>query len=80
MKTYIDRAERWPVSLPGYALSPNRDLDIVLSDLSYSGCQIRCADPLKTGELVELRVVKRGAIQAEIRWAAKGSAGAKFMS
>ena len=80
MKTYIERAERWPVNLPGYALSHERDSDVLLADLSYSGCQIRCADPLNTGEVVELRIVKRGAIQAEIRWAAKGRAGARFMS
>jgi hypothetical protein len=80
MKTYVERAERRPVNLPGYALNESRDSDVLLADLSYAGCQIRCADQLKTGELIELRVVKRGAIQVEIRWAHKGRAGARFLS
>lgn len=80
MKTYVDRAERRPVSLPGYALSETRDSDIMLADVSYTGCQIRCADSLKMGELVELRVVKRGAIQVEIRWSRKDRAGARFLN
>ncbi|MFL6725734.1 MAG: PilZ domain-containing protein [Sphingomicrobium sp.] len=80
MKTFVARAERRPVNLRGYALGPNRDSDILVADLSYTGCQIRCDEALKAGEIVELRVVKRGAIDAEIRWAAKGLAGAKFLN
>jgi hypothetical protein len=80
MKTYTDRAERRAVSLRGYALNESRDSDILLADLSYTGCQIRCADALKAGEFVELRVMKRGAVQAEIRWADKDRAGAQFLN
>lgn len=80
MKTYIDRAERRPVSLRGYALSETRDSDIVLADVSYTGCQIRCGDALKKGEVVELRVLKRGAIDVEIRWSDKDRSGARFLS
>ena len=80
MKTYIDRAERRPVSLRGYALSETRDSDIMLADVSYTGCQIRCDDPLEKGEVVELRILKRGAIEAEIRWSKKDRSGARFLS
>jgi hypothetical protein len=80
MKTYIDRAERRPVSLRGYALNESRDSDILVADLSYTGCQIRCTDALKAGEFVELRVMKRGAVQAEIRWADEDRAGAQFLN
>ena len=79
-RNLIDRAERWPVSLRGFALSESRDSDILVSELSYAGCQFRCDDPFSTGEKVELRIIKRGAIQAEIRWADEGRAGAKFVS
>jgi hypothetical protein len=80
MRTFVDRAERRPVSLRGYALSETRDSDIMVADLSYTGCQIRCADALKRGEVIELRVLKRGAIVAEIRWSAKDRAGARFIN
>jgi hypothetical protein len=76
----VDRAERRQVNLRGYALNATRDLDILVSNLSYTGCQIRCEDVLTPGEIVELRVVKRGAIQAEIRWSDEQRAGALFLN
>ncbi len=80
MDGFVDRAERRPVSLRGFALSSTRDSDVLVSDLSYTGCQIRCEDALQPGEVVELRILKRGLIEAEIRWSAKGCAGAQFLS
>lgn len=79
-KTFAERAVRWPVNLRGFALSKTRDSDIFVSDLSYAGCQFHCRDSFNTGEVVELRIVKRGAIQAEIRWSDQGRAGARFLS
>lgn len=80
MKSHVDRAERRPVSLRGYALNEGRDLDIMVANLSYTGCEIRCEEALTPGEIVELRVVKRGAIQAEIRWTGDDRAGAQFLN
>jgi hypothetical protein len=75
----IDRAERWPVDLRGFALSDTRDSDISVSELSYGGCKLSCEEPFSEGELVELRIIKRGAVQAEIRWFDDGRAGARFV-
>ena len=79
-KTFIQRDERRPVSMRGFALSPSRDSDVTLSDLSYGGCQIHSKDKFKTGERFELRVIKRGAMQVEVCWASEGRAGARFIS
>jgi hypothetical protein len=79
-KTFVPRADRRPVSLRGFALGEARDSDILVADLSYSGCGIRCDDKFQNGEIVELRVVKRGAIQAEIRWTGEGRAGVQFLN
>lgn len=79
-KTFLMRPERRPVSLRGFALSSTRDSDIHLSDMSYGGCGMRCDDKFKPGEVVELRIMRRGAVQAEIRWTARGRAGAQFLS
>lgn len=76
---FVERAERRPVILRGFALSAKHDSDIEVSDLSYAGCRFGSADRFKPGEIVELRLLKRGAIEAEIRWAAKGCAGALFI-
>jgi hypothetical protein len=78
-KTFVERGERRPVSLRGFALSARHDADILVSDVSYSGCQFRSEERFKSGETVELRIIKRGAIEAEIRWTADGRAGARFI-
>jgi hypothetical protein len=75
----VERAERRPVSLRGFALSATHDSDIEVSDLSYSGCRFDSGDKFKAGEVVELRILKRGAIEAEIRWSSNGCSGARFV-
>ena len=80
MRTFVLRNKRQPVNLRAFALSPTRDSDVILSDLSYKGCQIRSLDAFKPGEILELRVIKRGLIQAEIRWARQGRAGVRFIA
>ena len=76
---FVERPERWVVELKGFALNAKHDSDIELFDLSYTGCRFGCADKFKAGEIVELRILKRGAIQAEIRWSSGGCAGARFI-
>jgi len=76
---FIERAERWPVSLRGFALNTRHDADIEVSELSYTGCRFDSADRFKCGEIVELRLLKRGAIGAEIRWSVDGRSGARFV-
>jgi PilZ domain len=78
-KLFVERDERWPVSLRGFALNALHDSDIEVSELSYTGCRFDSGDKFKAGEVVELRLLKRGAIQAEVRWSADGRAGARFI-
>ncbi|MEP6983488.1 MAG: PilZ domain-containing protein [Sphingomicrobium sp.] len=79
MNGFAERAERRPVSLRGFALSATHDSDILVSDVSYTGCQFTSEDAFAAGETVELRILKRGAAEAEIRWSADGRAGARFI-
>jgi len=79
-KNFVTRSERWPVELPGFALNETRDSDVLISQLSYEGCQFRSDDSFEPGELVELRIIKRGAVQAEVRWSNGGRAGACFLN
>ena len=78
-KSFVERAERWPVSLKGFALNAKHDSDIEISELSYTGCCFDSDDKFKSGEIVELRILKRGAIDAEVRWWSGGRAGARFI-
>ena len=66
-KTFIRRADRHSV-------------DLRVADLSYGGCQIRSEDAFSAGEVVELRIIKRGAAAAEIRWSTEGRAGVRFIN
>lgn len=77
-KSWIARPERRPVDLRGFALAEGVDADIEVSDLSYDGCQIRWSERLKAGDAIELRIIGRGGIQAEVRWVRKGRAGVRF--
>jgi hypothetical protein len=79
MNAFAERADRRSVSLRGFALSATHDSDILVSDVSYTGCQFTSDDAFEAGETVELRIVKRGSSQAEIRWSADGRAGARFI-
>ena len=80
MKDLETRAERRPVNMRAFALSPTRDSDVTVADLSYTGCRLHSDDRFEAGEVVELRIIKRGAIAAEIRWADNGRAGARFLN
>lgn len=80
VNAFVVREERRAVNLRAFALSATRDSDVVVSDLSYTGCQLRSGDAFETGELFELRVIKRGAVAVEIRWVHDDCAGARFVN
>ena len=74
-----DRSERRPVSLRGYAiLGDGSHHSITVLDLSYEGCGIEAATPLEPGQPLKLSVLRRGAIDAVVRWAGDGKAGLVF--
>src|SRR6185295_1404942 len=73
------RAERRSVSMDGHILlAGGVTHDIIVTDLSYEGCGIETAAPLEPGQAVKLSVLRRGAMDAEVRWAKDGKAGLGF--
>jgi len=75
----VDRRERRPVSLRGFALREDGStIEILLLDLSYEGCGIETALDLAPGESLKLSVLRRGAIEAKVRWCKDGKAGLVF--
>ena len=78
---YPQREVRRPVSLRGFALHPWGEFtDLTVSNLSYGGCEIRTADQLRRGDTFELRVARRGVIQAQVCWSGLQRAGVKFLA
>ena len=75
----IERRERRPVNLRGLAIRGNGSTaEIYLLDLSYEGCGIETPVELEAGEAVKLSVLRRGAIDAHVRWYKDGRAGLVF--
>jgi hypothetical protein len=66
-------SHRRGVHFRGFALGEGVDADIVLSNLSYCGCGLVSAQPLERGKQLELRIVRKGTVSAEVRWRACAS-------
>ena len=74
-----DRSERRPVAMRGYAiLEDGTHHPVTMLDLSYEGCGIECPAPLEPGQALKLSVLRRGAIDAVVRWSRDGKAGLAF--
>lgn len=75
----IDRRERRRITMSGFAaLEDGSTAEILIVDLSYEGCGIEIPVALKPGQQITLSVLRRGAIQADVRWYADGRAGLVF--
>ena len=75
----LQRRERRATHLSAYATREDGStVDVTLTDLSYDGCGVDSAEPLRAGELVQLAVQRRGTVTAVVRWAAGTKAGLVF--
>lgn len=75
-----ERPERRHVSMHGHALLIDGSThSIEVLDLSYEGCAIATTLELAPGDAIKLSVLRRGAIDAEVRWCADGKAGLAFI-
>jgi PilZ domain len=75
----IERRERRHVSLRAYVVrGDGTSSEVLVLDLSYEGCGIEIPVALRAGEQVKLSVLRRGAIDATVRWCRNGKAGLVF--
>lgn len=75
-----DRLERRPVRMRGHViLGDGSHHEIQLLDLSYEGCGIETAAVLEPGQALKLSVLRRGAMDAVVRWARGDKAGLAFV-
>jgi hypothetical protein len=76
---FSQRRERRRVKLDGFitrAGGINRAIEVI--DMNYGGCGIRTPAELAIGEAVQISVLGRGAISAQVRWYQDGKAGLEF--
>jgi hypothetical protein len=75
----VERRERRPVSLRSFVVREDgSSSEALLLDLSYDGCGIETPAALRPGEAVKLSVLRRGAMDATVRWCKDGKAGLVF--
>jgi hypothetical protein len=74
------RSERRAVRMRGFCvLEGGGTHEIYVLDLSYEGCGIESPVPLEPGQAIKLSVLRRGAIDAVVRWYRDGKAGLAFV-
>lgn len=75
----VERNERRPVRLHALVMrGDGSTVDVSLLDLSYEGCGIDSPVELTPGEAIKLSVLRRGGIDAHVRWCKEGRAGLVF--
>jgi hypothetical protein len=55
-------------------------LPVIVTDLTEQGCRIAAEETLRIGEQIRLEIPRLGYLNAQIRWAFGGEAGARFES
>jgi hypothetical protein len=80
LRPHRSRDERRQVALKGWMVrsSDNSIWDFILTDLSYGGCRLETAAPLRRGEEVKLSVANRGTIESVVRWRREQAVGLSF--
>ena len=59
--------------------SEGRAAAALITNISYSGCQLLAETSLVVGETVILTIPGRGSMEAQVRWTAGDSAGLEFL-
>ena len=75
----VERRERRPVRLHALVMrADGSTADVSVLDLSYEGCGIETPVEFAAGEAIKLSVLRRGGIDAHVRWCKGGRAGLVF--
>jgi hypothetical protein len=74
------RPGRQRVSLTGVGEWPDgSSATVLVSNLSYEGCELFTDHPLFIGETIVLRLPNKGVIEAQARWVQGGRAGLRLL-
>lgn len=78
---WTGRKDRQPVSVDAIVRRPDgTSSSVKISNISEEGCRIEAGGDFRIGELFEIAIPRFGHVQAQVRWALHGSAGAKFLT
>lgn len=78
---WIGRRDRDAVDLDAIAhRADGSAMPVKLTNLSGDGCRMEAEEDFRIGEKLNIAIPDMGRLQAQVRWALRGSAGAKFLS
>lgn len=53
-------------------------LPVIVKDLTEQGCRLSAEETLRIGERIKIEIPRLGFLDAQVRWALDGEAGALF--
>jgi hypothetical protein len=76
-----DRKDRHPVEIDAVLhRTDGSKSPVKLTNFSDQGCRIESNDAFRVGERFAIAIPRMGQVKAQVRWAATGSAGARFVA
>ena len=76
---WTPRNDRRPVDLAAFVHRGGGDrLPVIVKDLTEQGCRLSAEETLRIGERIKIEIPRLGFLDAQVRWALDGEAGALF--
>jgi hypothetical protein len=81
MQPEANRKVRHPVQIDAVLhRTDGSKASVKLTNFSDLGCRIETRNQLRVGERLAIAIPRMGQVKAQVRWAAAGSAGARFVA
>jgi hypothetical protein len=78
---WVGRKDRHPVAVDAIVQRIDGSTSPVkVTNCTDEGCRLESDNDFAIGERLQIAIPRMGQVQAQIRWALPGSAGAKFLS
>jgi hypothetical protein len=78
---WIGRKDRHPVAVDAIVQrADGRTSPVKLTNCSDEGCRLESDEDFLIGERLQIAIPRMGQLQAQVRWALPGSAGARFLA
>jgi hypothetical protein len=78
---WVGRKDRHPVAVDAVVQRADGSTSPVkVTNCSEEGCRLESHDDFAIGERLQIAIPRMGQLQAQVRWALPGSAGAKFLA
>jgi hypothetical protein len=80
MHGWVGRKDRQPVEIEAVVQrTDGTEARARLTNFSEEGCRIEAEEEFLIGERLQIAIPRLGALNAQVRWALPGSAGARFL-